>query len=69
MSPRQMRTVLCAFCDLCGALQAYDQEGRGDSLHDWKSHLETIDEIIEDFPELSLRLPRNLRDINAVLKS
>lgn len=50
MSNEQMMAIRCAYADLQGAYQAYEQS---DVLaHDWKAHRLTLDEMLESFPFL-----------------
>lgn len=52
MTPQQIMAVRCAYADLLGVLQVYQQ---GDvSNHDWKAHEETLDDLRTEFPDLNL---------------
>jgi len=47
MSSEQLEAIRCAYADLLGAYQAYEQS---DMLaHDWKAHRLTLDEMLELF--------------------
>ena len=57
MTNEQRQAIRCAFADLCGVMQAYKQ---GDiSIHDWKAHSLTINEMSEAFDFLD-PIPANL---------
>lgn len=47
MTKEQKSAVVCAYLDLLGALEAYDN--CDPSQHDWKAHRLTIDELREAF--------------------
>ena len=52
MNKKQIYALRIAYCDLVGALQAYDKQ---DNLeHDWESHRESIPDLLDAFPELEL---------------
>lgn len=47
---QQIQAIKCAYADLVGAIQAYNQ---GDMhIHDWSSHEASIEELEEAFPTL-----------------
>ena len=51
LTRKQQDAVKCAYLDLVGALQARNQ---GDvEVHDWRSHLLTIEELEEAFDFIS----------------
>ena len=47
MNAEQITAIQCAFADLQGAYQAYEQGNM--HLHDWKAHALTIQEMSEQF--------------------
>lgn len=47
MTEEQITTIKCAYADLVGALQARNQLDI--EVHDWKSHLATIEELENAF--------------------
>jgi hypothetical protein len=47
MTEEQKNVIRCAYADLVGALQARNQLDI--EVHDWKSHLLTIEELEEAF--------------------
>jgi hypothetical protein len=47
MTEEQKNAIRCAYADLVGALQARNQLDI--EVHDWKSHLVTIEELEEAF--------------------
>jgi hypothetical protein len=50
LNESEMTALRCAFADLIGAVQAYKQ---GDyTAHDWKAHIQTIEEMKAAFPFL-----------------
>ena len=49
MTPEQDLAIACAFADLCGALQDYEQRGSGDSYHDWDAHRQSIADMANAF--------------------
>lgn len=47
MNKKQIEAIKCAYADLQGSLQAIEQ---GDaSVHDWRSHAQTIEELEQAF--------------------
>ena len=47
MTKKQKIAIRCAFADLIGAVQAYNQ---GDyHVHDWEAHITTIEELKREF--------------------
>ena len=55
----QIETIKCAFADLCGAIQAKQQNDI--NAHDWKSHLLTLEEMENLFNFLPA-IPANIHD-------
>jgi hypothetical protein len=47
MTEEQKNAIRCAYADLVGALQARNQLDI--EVHDWKSHLVTIEELEQAF--------------------
>jgi hypothetical protein len=47
MTEEQMSAVRCALADLCGALQAFNQNDV--HTHDWKAHHQSVNELAEAF--------------------
>jgi len=60
MNHDQKVAVMCAFADLCGALQAYQQLDM--HAHDWRAHQQSIEDLMNLFPNLNLTLPEDLLD-------
>ena len=56
LNDTQISIIRCAFLDLCGALEAQEDLG-GHEQHDWESHAQTIEEMVEQFPTLNLEVP------------
>ena len=53
MTDTQKLAVRCAYADLLGALQAFEQ---GDlQAHDWTAHQQTLDDLLAAFPGLDLK--------------
>jgi hypothetical protein len=50
MTPEQMLAIKCAYADLLGALQNYEQGSYAD--HDWDAHRLTIEDMKAFFPDL-----------------
>ena len=50
MTREQSNAIKCAYADLKGALEAY--ENADPEQHDWKAHRLTIAELMEAFPFL-----------------
>lgn len=50
LNQKQVTALRCAHADLLGALQARNQLDM--EVHDWKSHLLTLTELEEAFPEI-----------------
>jgi hypothetical protein len=48
MTDKQLFAVRCALADLCGALQDFQDRG-GDSIHDYRAHKQSIEELAEAF--------------------
>ena len=47
MTDKQKTAIRCAFADLIGAVQAYNQ---GDyHLHDWEAHITSIEDLKQEF--------------------
>ena len=59
MTDAQKLAVRCAFADLCGVMQAYLNQDI--HAHDWKAHIQTLDEMKEAFDFLD-PLPDDLSD-------
>ena len=55
MNHKQIFAIRCAFADLIGALEAHQQMDR--LAHHWDGHRESIDDLIDAFPELNLEAP------------
>lgn len=53
MTEDQKSTLLCAFLDLIGSYQQNEFGDYAGFSHDWESHLYTIRDLFEHFPELS----------------
>ena len=51
MNEDQITAIKCAFADLQGAMQAYEQGNM--HAHDWKAHALTIKEMAERFSFLT----------------
>jgi hypothetical protein len=49
---RRARAITCAYLDLIGAKEA--MEKMDIHSHDWKAHQLSIDELEENFPELTI---------------
>ncbi len=47
MTEKQLSAVRCALADLCGALQAFNQNDI--HIHDWRAHQQSITELAEAF--------------------
>ena len=60
MNHDQKLAVTCAFADLCGALQAFQQLDI--HAHDWRAHQQSIEDLMDAFPNLNLTLPEDLLD-------
>ena len=52
--------VRCALADLIGSYQDWKMKGCPDSYHDWKAHLQTIDELALEF-DLQNEIPEELK--------
>jgi hypothetical protein len=50
MTEVQILAIKCAYADLLGALQNYEQGTFSD--HDWDAHKLTLDEMVMAFPEI-----------------
>jgi hypothetical protein len=61
MNDSQKLAIKCAFADLCGAMQAYEQQDQ--DVHDWNAHMQSILDLIEVFPEFDFTLPKNLEGV------
>ena len=48
MTAEQLMALKCAYADLVGALQAYEQQEI--TVHDWKAHYQTICDLENAFP-------------------
>jgi hypothetical protein len=51
LTEEQMAAITCAFLDLRGAYQAYETMDPGS--HDWKSHKQTIVDLVASFDFLA----------------
>jgi hypothetical protein len=58
MTNEQVIAIKCAFADLCGALQAFQQNDI--HTHDWEAHLESIEDLVKQFPNIDLELPDDI---------
>lgn len=47
MSPEQIQAIKCAYADLVGALQSYNQYET--TVHDWEAHLQSIHDLEKAF--------------------
>lgn len=62
MTEEQKTALRCAFADLCGSLQAYQQ---GDLyVHDWAAHRLTVYEIKQAFGDLLDAIPADIDNYN-----
>ena len=48
MTTEQITAIKCAYADLVGALQCFNQYET--TIHDWESHLESIRDLEAQFP-------------------
>jgi hypothetical protein len=48
MTTEQITAIKCAYADLVGALQCFNQYET--TTHDWESHLESIRDLEKQFP-------------------
>ena len=55
MNHKQIFAIRCAFADLIGALEAHQQMDM--QAHHWDGHRESIEDLIDAFPELNLEAP------------
>lgn len=62
LNDTQISVIRCAFLDLCGALEAQEDLG-GHEQHDWESHAQTIEEMVEQFPTLNLKVPDAIKHL------
>ena len=60
MNHDQKLAVMCAFADLCGALQSFQQLDI--HAHDWRAHQQSIEDLMNAFSDLNLTLPEDLLD-------
>jgi sulfur relay (sulfurtransferase) DsrC/TusE family protein len=58
LNDKKKIAIRCAFEDLVGAYQAYEQNDI--DVHYWKDHWNTIQYLIQYFPEFNFKLPKNL---------
>jgi hypothetical protein len=58
MTEKQLSAVRCALADLCGALQAFNQNDI--HIHDWRAHQQSIAELAEAF-DLEDEVPEELK--------
>jgi len=63
MNNDQTLAIACAFADLCGALQAFQQLDL--HAHDWRAHQQSIEDLMAAFPDINLMLPEDLLDCSA----
>lgn len=65
MTYKQYNAIRCAYADLQGAYEAYEQ---GDMhQHDWKAHKLTLDEMLEVFPFIEDR-DEPKEDVDALIQ-
>jgi len=50
MNSEQLIAIKCAYADLVGALQSYNQYES--TVHDWEAHLQTIRDLETAFPNV-----------------
>lgn len=50
MTEEQVKAIKCAYADLLGALQNYEQGTCSD--HDWEAHKLTLEEMQTAFPDI-----------------
>jgi len=48
MTTEQITAIKCAYADLVGILQCHNQYET--TIHDWESHLESIQDLEKQFP-------------------
>lgn len=60
MNDEQKLAIKCAFADLCGSLQAFQQLDM--HSHDWRAHQQSIEDLMDAFHELNLTIPEDLLD-------
>ena len=51
MTEQQITAIKCAFADLQGAIQAFQQMDI--HAHDWKAHQQSIDDLLNEFDFLA----------------
>jgi len=61
MTKKQQLSIRCACADLLGAIQAHRQ--LDPFVHDWKSHLLSIQELMEAFPFLDSEFGKKLQEL------
>lgn len=61
LTREQELVIACAYADLVGAYQAMAQQDH--SVHDWSAHKETIEELVDYFPDL-IKDPVELPETN-----
>jgi hypothetical protein len=61
MTKKQQISIRCACADLLGAIQAHRQ--LDPFVHDWESHLLTIQELMETFPFLDNEFGHKLQEL------
>ena len=59
MTEQQITAIRCAMADLIGSYQAVKQEA-DPWCHDWDSHIQTIQEMAEAFPDLETEFKSEL---------
>jgi len=60
MNDQQISAIKCAFADLCGSLQAFNQMDI--FVHDWDSHRESIQDLSDSFGDFLDPIPDGLCD-------
>lgn len=60
MTDEQKTAIKCAYCDLIGALEA--RNGLDINSHDWKAHLESIQDLEKAFDFLDPDLRPNFEE-------
>lgn len=61
MTKKQQISIRCACADLLGSIQAHRQ--LDPFVHDWESHLLSIQELIETFPFLEQEFGHRLQEL------
>jgi hypothetical protein len=57
MTAQQILAIKCAYLDLVGAVQNYENQTYAE--HDWKAHKTTIEELEQNFEFLTLNNENN----------